>query len=58
MWGCTERITTSRYENIALKDDRIGELWDSGNMEDGRHFLISCNTLNHERHNLYMVVIL
>ncbi len=48
-------IETGRYYNIAL-NDRICQLCDSGNVEDERHFLISCTALNHKRHNLYILV--
>ncbi len=48
-------IETDRYENIAL-NDRVCQLCDCGNVEDERHFLISCTALNHERHNLYIIV--
>ncbi len=29
---------------------------DCGNVEDERHFLISCTALNYEGHNLYILV--
>ncbi len=50
--GCIE---TGRYENVAL-NDRICQLCDCGNVEDERHFLISCTALNYERRNLYIHV--
>ncbi len=49
------RIETDRYENITL-NDRICQLCDCGNVEDKRHFLISCTALNYVRHNLYIIV--
>ncbi len=49
------RIEPVRYENVAV-NDRICQLCDCGNVEDERHFLISCIALNYERHNLYIPV--
>ncbi len=37
-------------------NDRICQLCDYGNVEDERHFLISCTALNHDTHNLYILV--
>ncbi len=51
----SERIGTGRYENVAL-NDRIRQLCDCGNVEDERHFLISCTALYYERRNLYILV--
>ncbi len=49
------RIETGRYENVTL-NVRICQLCDCVNVEDERHFLISCTALNYERHNLYILV--
>ncbi len=37
-------------------NDGICQLCDCGNVEDERHFLISCTALNYERRNLYILV--